>query len=118
MTRSISYDHLGTEQITASKCRDHAMLSSRNGSSHGRERTSEPWRVGVLFSRTGFMSVIEETQLRGTLIAIEEINDAGGINGRPVIPSIYDPGSDVRSYGQYAKRLMVDDGVSTIFGCY
>lgn len=81
-------------------------------------QTSEPWRVGILFSRTGFMSVIEETQLRGTLIAIDEINDDGGINGRPVETVIYDPGSDVRSYGQYAKRLMVEDGVSTIFGCY
>lgn len=81
-------------------------------------RTSEPWRVGVLFSRTGFMSVIEETQLRGTLIAIDEINERGGVNGRPIEPVIYDPGSDIRSYGQYAKRLMVEDGVETIFGCY
>lgn len=82
---------------------------------HGR---CEPWRVGVLFSRTGFMSVIEETQLRGTLIAIDEINDRGGINGCPIEPICYDPGSDIRSYGQYTKRLMVEDGVSTIFGCY
>jgi branched-chain amino acid transport system substrate-binding protein len=64
------------------------------------------------------MSVIEETQLRGTLIAIDEINDRGGVNGRPIEPIVYDPGSEIRSYGQYAKRLMVEDGVSTIFGCY
>lgn len=79
---------------------------------------SAPWRVGVLFSKTGFMSVIEETQLRGTLIAIDDINDRGGVNGRPIEAVVYDPGSEVRSYGQYAKRLMVEDGVSTIFGCY
>lgn len=82
------------------------------------QRTSAPWRVGVLFSKTGFLSVIEETQLRGTLIAIDEINDRGGVNGRPIEPIVYDPGSEIRSYGQYAKRLMVEDGVSTIFGCY
>ena len=29
----------------------------------------EPWLVGVLFSQTGVMSVIEQTQLRGTLLA-------------------------------------------------
>ncbi|EKF42186.1 transporter substrate-binding domain-containing protein [Nitratireductor indicus] len=80
--------------------------------------TSEPWRVGILFSRTGFMAVIEETQLRGTLTAIDEINDKGGINGRPVEPIVYDPGSDSKAYGLYAKKLMVEDGVSTIFGCY
>ncbi|MGH6760854.1 MAG: transporter substrate-binding domain-containing protein [Phyllobacterium sp.] len=88
------------------------------GALNRNQRTSAPWRVGVLFSKTGFMSVIEETQLRGTLIAIDEINDRGGVNGRPIEPVVYDPGSEVRSYGQYAKRLMVEDGVSTIFGCY
>lgn len=88
------------------------------GVQNGSQKTTAPWRVGVLFSKTGFMSVIEETQLRGTLIAIDEINDRGGVNGRPIEPVVYDPGSEVRSYGQYAKRLMVEDGVSTIFGCY
>ena len=48
--------------------------------------TSEPWRVGVLFSQTGVTAVIEETQLRGTLLAIEEINAAGGVNGRELVP--------------------------------
>ena len=88
------------------------------GAINQNQHTSAPWRVGVLFSKTGFMSVIEETQLRGTLIAIDEINDRGGVNGRPIEPVVYDPGSEVRSYGQYAKRLMVEDGVSMIFGCY
>ena len=88
------------------------------GAFNQNQQTSAPWRVGVLFSKTGFMSVIEETQLRGTLIAIDEINDRGGVNGRPIEPVVYDPGSEVRSYGQYAKRLMVEDGVSMIFGCY
>ena len=82
------------------------------------ENTSEPWRVGVLFSQSGFMALIEETQLRGTLTAIDEINDKGGINGRPLEAVIYDPASEARAFGQLAKRLMVEDGVSTIFGCY
>ncbi|MBO6837188.1 MAG: transporter substrate-binding domain-containing protein [Alphaproteobacteria bacterium] len=81
-------------------------------------KTTKPWRVGVLFSQSGFMAVIEETQLRGTLTAIEEINAAGGINGREVEPVIYDPGSESRAFGRLAKRLMVEDGVNTIFGCY
>jgi len=84
----------------------------------GVRNTGEPWRVGVLFSRTGFMKVIEDTQLRGTLTAIDEINDAGGINGRPIEPVLYDPGSESAAFGRCAKRLMVEDGISTIFGCY
>jgi branched-chain amino acid transport system substrate-binding protein len=81
-------------------------------------RTTEPWRVGVLFSRSGFMAVIEETQLRGTLLAIEEINAAGGVNGREIVPTLCDPGSMASAFGQCAKKLMVEHGVSTIFGCY
>jgi branched-chain amino acid transport system substrate-binding protein len=36
------------------------------------------WRVGILFSQTGVTAAIERSQLNGTLLAIEEINKAGG----------------------------------------
>lgn len=81
-------------------------------------RSSEPWHVGVLFSRTGVMAIIEETQLRGTLLAIEEINAAGGVNGREIVPVIEDPASDTEAFGYCAKRLMLEHDVTTIFGCY
>lgn len=74
--------------------------------------------MGVLFSTTGFMALIEETQLRGTLTAIDEINDAGGINGRPIEPLIYDPASEAAAFGRLAKKMMVEDGLTSIFGCY
>ena len=80
--------------------------------------SSSPWRVGVLFSRIGHTSVIEETQAHGTLLAIEEINAAGGVNGRELQAVAYDPASDTLAFSRYAKRLMVEDGVTTIFGCY
>ncbi len=80
--------------------------------------TGEPWRVGVLFSRTGIMAIIEETQVRGTLIAIEEINERGGINGREVVPVIYDPASENALFRAHAKRMIIEDQLSTIFGCY
>ncbi len=79
---------------------------------------AEPWRVGVLFSQTGVTAVIEETQLRGTIMAIEEVNAAGGINGRELVPIIYDAASDVLSFARLADKLLTEDGVSTIFGCY
>jgi ABC-type branched-subunit amino acid transport system substrate-binding protein len=85
---------------------------------HLAQKTSEPWRVGVLFSHSGYLSVIEETQLQGTLLAIDEINCAGGINGRELVPIIYDPASDDALFRHYAKRLMTQDRVTSIFGCY
>jgi len=82
------------------------------------EQTSEPWKVGVLFSRTGFLALIEETQYRGTMIAIDEINQAGGINGREVVTCAYDPRSDNSLFRAHSRKMLTEDGVKTIFGCY
>jgi branched-chain amino acid transport system substrate-binding protein len=64
------------------------------------------------------MAVIEETQLRATLLAIDEINQSGGVNGRELVPVIYDPESDAQTYALCATRLMIEDGITMIFGCY
>ena len=78
----------------------------------------EPWRIGVLFSQTGVTAVIEETQLRGTIMAIEEVNAAGGVNGRELVPVVYDPASESRNFARFADKMLTEDGISTIFGCY
>lgn len=83
-----------------------------------RQRSTEPWRVGVLFSRSGCLGTIEETQFRGTIAAIDRINEMGGIDGREIQPVIYDPASDDTLYRAYAHHLMIEKGVSSIFGCY
>ncbi len=81
-------------------------------------KTSAPWRVGVLFSQSGHMALIEKTQYRGTLLAIEEINEAGGVNGREIEAVNCDPASDTALFKAHARRLLTEEGVSTIFGCY
>ncbi|MFQ5785799.1 MAG: transporter substrate-binding domain-containing protein [Alphaproteobacteria bacterium] len=82
------------------------------------DQSSEPWRVGVLWSQTGVTAVIETSQLQGTLFAFEEINAAGGVNGRELMPIIYDPMSEPAKFARYAHRLLTEDSVTTIFGCY
>ncbi|WP_260291866.1 transporter substrate-binding domain-containing protein [Sedimenticola hydrogenitrophicus] len=81
------------------------------------ERT-QSWRVGVLFSQTGVTSVIEKTQLNGTLLAIEELNSAGGVLGRQIEPVIYDPASEPYRFRDLALQLTNVDKVNVIFGCY
>ena len=39
------------------------------------------WRVGVLFSRTGVTAATESEHFFGTVLAIEEVNAAGGVDG-------------------------------------
>jgi branched-chain amino acid transport system substrate-binding protein len=76
------------------------------------------WRVGVLFSQTGVTAAIERSQLNGTLLAIDEINKAGGILGRAIEPEIYDPASDPKRFKAMAEKLLTVNRVRVIFGCY
>ena len=78
----------------------------------------EPIRIGMLFSQTGVTSVIEKGERMGTLLAVEEINEAGGIDGRPLRLVSYDPESSPARYQQLAERLILEDGVRVILGCY
>ncbi|MCK0207997.1 transporter substrate-binding domain-containing protein [Starkeya koreensis] len=80
--------------------------------------SARPWRIGVLFSATGVTAAVETSQLGGTLLAIDEINEAGGVLGRPVEAVVYDPASDPKSFRRYAEKLLAEDGVRLIFGCY
>ena len=79
---------------------------------------TDPIKVGVLFSREGATSRVETSMLLGTLFAIREINDAGGLDGREVVPMHYDPQSVPARYAELATRLILEDKVDVIFGCY
>ena len=77
----------------------------------------EPIKIGVLFSQTGPMAVTENAHLQGTLLACEEVNSAGGINGRLLDPVILNPEGDNRRYAELAAELLLKHRVNTIFGC-
>lgn len=78
----------------------------------------DPVRVGVLYSKTGVTSTIGKSQLQGTLLAIDEINAAGGLDGREIVPIYYDAQSTPAIYASLAERLIVEDKVNVILGCY
>lgn len=81
-------------------------------------QAARSWRVGVLFSQTGVTSAVERTQLQATLLAIDEINAAGGVLDLPIEPVHYDPASDTKQFKALAERLMSVDQVKLVVGCY
>jgi urea transport system substrate-binding protein len=78
----------------------------------------EPIRVGVLHSLTGTMAISEQPVVEATLLAIEEINDAGGINGRRIVPIVVDGASDWGTFAREAERLITQEKVEVVFGCW
>jgi urea transport system substrate-binding protein len=52
------------------------------------------------------------------LLAVEEINQRGGLLGRPVEALVVDGRSDWGVFAQEAERLIVEEQVEVIFGCW
>ncbi|WP_020184746.1 transporter substrate-binding domain-containing protein [Methylopila sp. 73B] len=80
--------------------------------------TTKPLIVGALYSATGPTAYLERTQLNATLLAIEEINAAGGVAGREVVPVTYDAQSDPARFASLAERMLDEDGAGLLVGCY
>lgn len=65
-----------------------------------------PIRVGALYSQTGPTAYVERTQLNATLLAIDEINRAGGVGGAEVAAVTYDARSDPETFRALAERVI------------
>src|ERR1700730_14555620 len=85
---------------------------------HDSDHTSEPIRIGVLYSRSGVTAAVERTQFQATILAVEEINRAGGVSGREIELVCLDPQCKPRCYAQLAEELIVEHRVRIIVGCY
>lgn len=75
-------------------------------------------KVGILHSLSGTMSISEVSVKDATLLAINEINAAGGIMGKQIEPIIEDGASDWPTFAEKARKLIQQDGVAVVFGCW
>lgn len=74
-------------------------------------------RIGLLHSLTGCMALSERLLLDAEIMAIDEINDSGGILGHILQPVIADGASEPLIFAQNAQELIAG-GVSSLFGCW
>lgn len=74
--------------------------------------------VGQLHSATGTMAISETGSIQAERLAIEQINAAGGILGRKIKIIQEDGASDWPTFAEKAKKLLVNDRVAAIFGCW
>ena len=79
---------------------------------------AEKIKVGVLFSLTGTTAIIEESLNKATILAIEEINAAGGINGMKIVPVIEDRLPIRRPSPKRPRKLVAGDKCASVFGSY
>lgn len=106
-----------TDTSTAVREYQHGSLdlNSRQGpSSSGRP----PIKVGILHSLTGMMAWTEAPVVDATMLAIDEINQRGGIHGRHIEAVVADGQSDEMVFAREAERLIATKNVSALFGCW
>ena len=75
-------------------------------------------KVGILHSLSGTMAVSEVSVKDAELLAIEEVNAAGGVLGKKLEPVIEDGASDWPTFAEKAKKLVQSDKVAATFGCW
>ncbi|MCV9888231.1 urea ABC transporter substrate-binding protein [Metabacillus halosaccharovorans] len=73
-------------------------------------------QVGILHSLSGTMAISEVSLRDAELMAIEEINAAGGVLGKQIEPIVEDGASDWPTFAEKARKLLQQDKVATIFG--
>ncbi|MEK3720526.1 urea ABC transporter substrate-binding protein [Paenibacillus sp. FSL H8-0034] len=72
--------------------------------------------VGILHSLTGTMSISEVSVKDAEMMAIEEINKAGGVLGKQLKPIVEDGASDWPTFAEKTKKLLQKDKAAVIFG--
>ena len=75
-------------------------------------------KVGLLHSLSGTMAISETTVVDAEMMAIDEINAAGGVLGKQIIPIKEDGASDWPTFAEKAAKLIDQDNVVTVFGCW
>ncbi len=72
--------------------------------------------VGILHSLSGTMAISEVSVKDAELMAINEINEAGGVLGKQIVPIIEDGASDWPTFSEKSRKLLEQDKVATVFG--
>jgi len=74
--------------------------------------------VGQLHSATGTMAISETGSIQAEQLAIDQINAMGGILGRKIKVIKEDGASDWPTFAEKSKKLLVNDKVAAVFGCW
>jgi branched-chain amino acid transport system substrate-binding protein len=77
---------------------------------------AEDVKLGAVYSIEGIFSAVGGPERDGAQLAVEQLNQAGGVGGKHINLTIYDDGGDQAKAVQLANRLIFQDKVSAAFG--
>ncbi len=84
----------------------------------GAAHAADTVKVGLLHSLTGAMAISEKAVRDAEVLAIKEINAAGGVLGKQIEYVEEDGASEPSVFATKAEKLVDSEGVATVFGCW
>ena len=82
----------------------------------GTSQAADPIKLGILEDETGNFSIAVIPKIHAYELAVKELNEKGGVLGRPLEIIHYDTQSDNTRFQEFARRLIKRDKVDVIFG--
>lgn len=82
----------------------------------GDEGAKTPYKIGAIFSTTGGAAGLGVPEANTVEMMVEQINAAGGINGRPLEVIVYNDETDSAKCANLASKLIEQDNVLAIIG--
>ena len=102
--------------LTAAGAAGTFALAGCSGGVGGGGSGSETLKMGVLEDQSGNFALTGIQKYHAQKLAVEEINENGGINGQEIEMIAPDPQSDNQRYQELARRLINRDSVDVLFG--
>ena len=78
--------------------------------------SGEPVKIGCPYNLTGGYASIDNPARDGSMLAMEEINAAGGVLGRPLELIVYDGKSDTTTITNITRQMVDEDQVIALVG--
>lgn len=75
-------------------------------------------KIGILHSLTGSQAISEKSMVDAAVMAIDEINNQKNLIPYVIKPIVVDGKSDEKIFAQEAERLITQEKVSAIIGCW
>jgi len=92
------------------------LLAIIAGGCRQNENAANEILIGHFGSMTGSEATFGQSTDNGIKLAVDEINEAGGIKGKKIRLITYDDKSDAREVGTAVTRLTTNDGVVAVLG--
>ena len=77
---------------------------------------AESIKLGSILDTSGIFDAYGKPMDMAMRLAVDDINNAGGLLGRPIEVVAYDTQSDMALYSQYAQQLTREDRVDVVHG--